>query len=425
MDSRLTSSVTALAAAAFLAGTSSAGLIIDDTSKIEDQALRERIGRAAERLKERGSDLDALEALLGFFGEAVVDTVGINVSYSFSDETKRAAYEAVLDWYSIDFLGKALTQGSDLARSWALRKLRHQAANSSPDPSDSRRRLGERGGVVDEAAKAEIRDAVMLVVREASPRTRGLALSVTMRVMLVEDRETFLKGHLDDAGVAVVAAAISALADTRGRGAGIEATVWSRLGTARDEDLIVACLRYLWLADRRGLDERKRRILEGLVDDPRVGERRAGFTGWRRRNPRRRVLTALAAALSQRARPEDPAMVALLLRLAEHRDDEVRYSAIRSLRNARTPEVGTRLVRFFREDEPQRVRGAALEVLGVFRRRDIVLAAARDEDEYIRSSSLYWLRHLGARGALEAALEDPSKHVRAGAARELKWMEGR
>ncbi len=81
-----------------------------------------------------------------------------------------------------------------------------------------------------------------------------------------------------------------------------------------------------------------------------------------------------------------------------------------------------KLVEFFGESEPQGVRSAALEILGIFKRRDVVLAAAKDESVNIRCEAMYWLRQLRAYDALEAALDDPSERVRERAARELKWL---
>ena len=336
MPARLSRLIVALAAFA-LGGICFAGGLIGDDSKIEDPKLRAKIARATESLRESGSGLAALEVLVGFFGEAVVDTVCSNVSYSFSDPTKKEAYIAILDWYSLEFLDKTLRQGSDLARYWALRKLWHQQMNSRPEPDDNYKRLAARGGIVNDAAKTKIRETVLKVAKEATPRTRGFAIFVVARVRLVENLRAFLEDNLNDENAAVVAAAISGLADIRGGDLELDDTVWARLENAKDEELVVACLDYLWLDDRTSLDERKQRILEGLLDNPRVGKYGLRSLRWGFVSPRSRVLQALARALSERATPENPRMIALLLRLAQEKDKRVRRGAIRSLRNASAP----------------------------------------------------------------------------------------
>ncbi len=372
----------------------------------------------------------------------MVDTIGTSHIYLYDDGPRKNAYTAMFqDWYPIGFLNRVLSEGSDLAVYWALRKIAHQTSISGLTYDNGKfvlgahaKRLEALGGLIDDKAKATIKNAVLKAERSASDRTKVQALKVITELGLAEDALTFLKEKLQrDNPPAITAAIISNITNCRHgeylcRSMGIEShnpdagkylepdpklddAIWNILSKAAMANVRTACLGYLWLIDKTSVSEDKQRLLETLAESTDDSIRKA-----------------VAAALGDRAVPKNPGMIDLALHLAaDDKDEDVRCAGILALRNVKTPEITQKLIEFFKPEQPGRVRMEALDTLEGWGEHhwDILIAASKDKDEWMRKRAMYHLRDMAtpeAIAALKDALHDSSKMVRDEAAEQLEWM---
>ncbi|MCY3023331.1 MAG: HEAT repeat domain-containing protein [Planctomycetota bacterium] len=384
--------------------------VYHDLGPIQDEKLRQKLAAAAAGLEKQPEDLASLETLVAFFGCEPLEHLGTSVVYVYDDETKKRAYAALVDAHSIAFLCEALTKGSDLAAEWALRLIAHQSRNDACRDTPYGKRLRDGDGVVNGNAIARLREPVLGALKSRPPRVRALALRGHLSFLPAEESRTFVRGYVEDKDELVAAAAISGCGY---RDAFLWPVLWRHLRTSKNEELLKACCSRLWLDDREdpGVTSEQQAILEQVA-----------------LHPDKTVRESLTLALSNYAVPACPKMIALLMKLAEDKEEYVRYSAIRSLRNAKTPEVNKKLLEFFDESQPEQVRSAALEILGTFGEANVttVIAASRDKRPNIRSDAAYWLRQIAtpeALTALEAMLHDPDKNVRSRAATEWDWAQ--
>ncbi|MEK7855285.1 MAG: HEAT repeat domain-containing protein, partial [Acidobacteriota bacterium] len=323
-----------------------------DDSPIDDAKLRNELAAATAALTTSDNDLKSLEVILNFFGEEHVKYVGVSFFFLSKDDVKQNAHKIIDDAHSVDLLARAITDGSDLAAYYAILRLSNQKLNSRLPIEEYHKHLMSRHGFIDEAAEALLREPLAIAMRSRTGRVRAAALKLLSDISDEKDRVPFVMKHIRDPDELVSAAAISQIGrDDRFRDQEVLPVVWHAIRNSNTEELLVSCCDFLWL--RSSIEQsdftRRAELFERLAA-----------------NSSTKVRQAVTRAISMASTAEAPRLIAILLKLAEDSEPLVRYDAIRSLRNAKTAEVRAKLLEYFDQGQPQMVRTAALEVLGVF-----------------------------------------------------------
>ena len=387
----------------FLVSITSMGMtFILDMASFKDATERERIDQAASSLLATNNDLPALETLLAFFGDGrLYSSFGGSLIYSNADVTMSKAHQAVYFNHSTNLLVAALNRGSESAAYWALYYLQNPMIKVPRSP-------------------AALPDAIITAEKDRSSKVRALALDAICDKGLVDDVPAFLKNRLQDRDEPVVAVALKRLAMINrahralpDRDIQTDQFVWRKLAETNTDELAISYLQYIW-----------------LVDDPEVNpaatEEQATLLDRLSRSTNSVVRAAAASAISEHATLANPAMITLLLHLADDKDEQVAGSALVGLRNANTPEINRVLRQYFNSTGPFLIRFDALGTLGHFgsKNLDVFLAAAKDSDPNIRGEATFYLRSTGgsnAIAALESLTNDPESNVRRQAATQLDW----
>jgi hypothetical protein len=260
--------------------------MICDPSPIVDPAQKKAVAAATEKLKKPQSDLKALEFLVEFFernalvlhhektDRTFLDTIGTNVAYGFADAQKREAYDALRDWYSIEFLEKAMTDGSAPAKRWALRTLMHQGINSRPCSLSKKDKafseLVSCGGLVTERVVRRLTPTLGTLMKSPDKRVSREASRVASHFGVLVDRKGFLKALRNPDEDAAASGIVSAL-EGIWVDPGFAEQVWRRLATAKTDGLRSACLYYDWLFEIEAFDDGKRRTIMWLLENFRGG----------------------------------------------------------------------------------------------------------------------------------------------------------
>lgn len=222
-----------VAALVLTLGLASAGgdVIRMDSTPVFTEKERADLQKATASLTGTGTDLAALEVLIPRF-DPEIESIGGSLLYAFQDPTRRAAWKALLDWYSIDFLERVLKTGSDRAAYWALRRL---------IPTLEKLRTAE------------------------SARTRAQCFEFIESNGLLTDREEFLKS-LQEKDEEKLSNSLAQMMDVPIRiNPKLTPEIWAVLIRAKSEQLIQTCLRYKWLFDLPTWDADKTRLLTHLI----------------------------------------------------------------------------------------------------------------------------------------------------------------
>ena len=388
----------------FLASITAIGeTFLMDATGFKDAAERAKIDQAASSLLATNDDLPALETLLAFFGDyRLYPTAGSFLFYSNADATTSKAHQAVGFNHSTNLLVAALNRGSESAAYWALYYLKIHSTIQVP------------------RRPAPLPDAIFAANKDRPPKLRAVALDVICDKGLTDDVPALLKSRLQDRDELVVAVAVSRLAMINrgqralpGRDVQTDQLVWRKLAEAKTDELAAGCLRYIWLVDDPNVN-------------PAVTETQATLLDSVSRSTHSAVRAAAARAISAHATPGSSAMIVLLLRLADDKDELVAGAALGGLDNADTPEINQVLRQYFNSKRSSLVRSAALGTLGHFgsKNPDVFLAAAEDSDPNIRADATMYLRLFGganALAALESLTNDPESNVRRQAVTQLEW----
>ena len=363
-----------------------------------DPATQEKVEAALTKLKESPSDVSAVEELLAI-EPRVAETVGTSEVFCSNAPVKSQALKWIQALRPVEVLVPSLERGSDAAVHWALRQIVFRKHN----------------GWFDKESLARLKPGIEMALAKPPPKTRAQAVRTMMVCLPEEEQKGFLKGLLKEQPDEVMAAAVEEFAnELRESDPEVEVLVAKWLGTSDDPVLLRSCCMYWWLVKSRS-------ALDVKAEEIGAFERLAGHRD-------ATVRHYVALAVSAVATPDRPRIVGILLRLTQDKDSSVNWQAVRSLRNANTPEVNARLRELFQPDQPQQIRPAAIEVLGIFGKDNLPLilnAAKGDKNPGVRGNAFYALRKIGTPEAgegLEAALLDPDKEVRRGGTEQLEWF---
>ncbi len=253
-----------------------------------------------------------------------------------------------------------------------------------------------------------------MILAKSPPATQAQAVRTMMAFLPSEDQKGFLKRLLTGWPDEVVAVAVEGFASQRESDPEVEAIVAKWLNGSDNPSLLRASCSYWWLVKSRSAPDVKEEEIAAF-------ERLAGHGD-------ATVRRDLTPAVEAGATPDRPRMIGILLRLTQDKDSSVSWRAVRSLRNANTPEVNAALRVLFKPDQPPHVSPAAIEVLGIFGKDNLPLiltAAQEDKDPSVRQNAIYALRKIGTPEAgegLEAALQDSDEGVRREAQTQLGWF---
>lgn len=378
-------------------GTAFGGVLRLDSTP-PDPAMQEKVRAALVKLKESPGDVAAVEALLAV-EPRVVEAVGTSESFSNSDPVLNSALNWSQSLQSAETLTASLEKGSNAAIHWALRQIVWRRSNDG----------------FDQEKLARMMPGIEMALVKPPPATRAQAVRTMLVCLPSDQRAGFLKGLLKRQPDEVVAAAVEEFANgLRQNNPEVEVIVARWLNASDNPTLLHACCSYWWLVKSRSASDVKE-------EDIAAFERLAGHQD-------SVVRLSVAHAVEAVATPGRPRMVGILLRLTHDKDSLVNWHAVRALRNANTPEVNARLRELFATDQPQDLRAAAIEILGIFGKRHLPLilsAAKADQDPSVRQNAVYALRQIGTPEAgkgLEEAARDPNKEVRSEAQTQLEWF---
>ena len=249
-----------------------AGMHIIDSVSITDEGRRKAIVAATTTLATTPTDMPALETLLQCLGPQVVNSVGVNTYYSFTDPVKEKAHAVLSVWYSTDFLTKVLEKGSDLAIYWSLRKIQLQEINSYGGWKDGRREFSKspdliaRKALVTPDVKRALIPTLKHLMQSPDKQTADFAARMVKDFGLLIDRQSFLES-LADPDEQKVAKALSEMMGTTRIDPLLTEEIWSLLNAAETDYLKYTCLRYPWLLEIKTFDAAKRRTLVHLLED--------------------------------------------------------------------------------------------------------------------------------------------------------------
>jgi hypothetical protein len=248
------------------------GILIRDTSHIADAAQREQLLKAVHALQEAPADLSALETLVRFVQAGVIGSGGSGIAYSYTDPAKAAGYAALSAWYPADFLVRVVAGGSDGAADWALRKIKHQEANSYSGWENGHRKLAgtpqllARRGLITPAVKRALVPALTKRLHSENKPLRACAENLVRDFGLLLDPKAFVKS-LKGMEEEEAAKALSDMMRTTRVDPLITEDIWQILGKARTDFLAFTCIRYPWLFDIERFDAAKQRVLVRLLED--------------------------------------------------------------------------------------------------------------------------------------------------------------
>lgn len=363
-----------------------------------DPATQEKVRAALTKLKESPIDVSAVEALLAI-EPRVAETVGTSEFFSSNAPVKSQALKWIQALQPVEVLVPSLEKGSNVAVHWALRQIVFR----------------EHNGWFDKESLARLMPGIEMALVKSPPKTRAQAVRTMMVCLPGEEQKGFLKGLLKEQPDEVMAAAVERFSgDLRESDPEVEALVAKWLRASDDPVLLRSCCHYWWLVKGRSAPVV---TVEEIASFERLAVHRDATVRYN-----------VALAIEDVTTPDRPRMIEILLRLTQDKDSSVSWDAVRSLRNANTPEVNARLRELFQPDQPQQIRPAAIEVLGIFGKENLPLiltAAKEDKDPGVRQNAFYALRKIGTPEAgkgLEAALLDPDKEVRRGGTEQLEWF---
>gem|GEM_PF-3237436 len=362
-----------------------------------EPAMQEKVKAALLKLKESPADITAIEVLLSV-EPRLVYFVGTNQHFSGTDPLRNEALLWCQTLHPAEVLVACLEKGADPAIHWALRQIVWRRSN----------------GGFDEQSQAQMMPGIEKALVKSAPVTRAQAVRTLVICLPSERSLPFLNGLLKDQPDEVIAAAIEGLAPRHEINQEIEGIVSKWLKTTDNPVLLHACCSYWWLTKSR----QSQIVIK--VEEIAPFERLAGHVD-------ATVRCSVTRALSGEVMAGQPGAVAILLRLTSDKDPLVQWQAVRSLRNAKTPAVNARLHELFALDQPADLRAVAMEVLGVFGKKNLPLmvkAAKTDPEPGVRQKAVYALRMIGtpeAGAALEVAANDSDANVQREAREQLEW----
>ena len=316
----------------------------EDASLITDPKQRAEISAALNALAKAPSDLPALEVALQTL-PFVVDNLGTLAFYQFADPLKTQVCDLLLAPASVDVLALAGSKGSDLAATWACRKITVHAMNADSPL------VQKAGGVIDAAAQARLKGPLLELLKRKDGTVRAAAVHALSPMFAAPDRPAFLKPLLKDQDVQVEAGALYQLFMMQCCDRDVEDAVAGFL-EKDDPNLLVDCC-WWWSARSRtnpALAAPQEAALIKLGGDPHAIVRRQ-----------------VADAMGAYATPQHPDLANMLLRMADSDSDEIaRANAVFALRNYRTPAVHEKLVEWSRQDQPDMVRQSAQSLLSEY-----------------------------------------------------------
>ncbi len=362
--------------------------------------LREKVETAFARIKESPADVSAIETLLAV-EPRVLKVAG--TWFSDTDPTLNAALHWAQSLQPAEVLQASLENGSDTAVEWALLQIVWRNYNDRFEGDNL----------------ARLMPGVQMAVSKAPAATRAQAVRTMLVCLPQEEKAGFLKGMLKDQPDEVIATAMENLGKCD-PDAEIYATKW--LATSDTPSLLCAACSYWRLEKERipvTVEDTEIAALERIATHPDKTVRRAVM--WALQDVTKPIWIPAA---EKRDRPR---LIGILLRLTYDTDSSVQFDAVRSLRNANTPEVNARLRELFASDPQQAIRRAAIEMLGVFGKENLALvlsAAKTDKDAGVRQMAVMALRTIGTPEAgkgLDAAQHDADAEVRDTARTQFAW----
>jgi HEAT repeat protein len=376
-----------------------------------DARTRETLTGAVAQLRKQPGDLEALATLAEFFGTERLRNVEEGGPLTAKENVVNEAWGILCAKQPIVLLATVIEKGKSPAVDWALHRATQQHIDSLAAASPAAPGKPQPDWFIGDEGRARLRDALLQAV-EARPAplcSRALFLAVEL-----EDRgnaKELARRYTAHANDEVAGEAIRALALRERPNTETANLAWRKLETSNSPVMLAACCQCIENAGRGApaLPAAKEDILDRVA-----------------KHPDRRVRVALAQALVSYARPNTPRLVGILLMLTDDKEPNVRTNAVESLRKADTPEVNERLTKLCDPSQPWWLRGPALETLAQFGAKNlaVVLAATKDEGQYVRYTAARCLNRIGtpeALAALEHLAEDPAEAVRKEAKAQLSY----
>jgi HEAT repeat protein len=257
---------------------------------------------------------------------------------------KTEAYKLILAHYSVEVLAQTMEKGSDLAAGWACTKVMVQGNNG--DNKD----VQASGGVIDAAAKAKLKDLVLGVIKRKDARARAAAVRALSTVLAKEEVGKVANGLMEDNDSPVRAAAIFQLGTNRVFDAEVDKGVQKALTESEDPQVLEACCQWWWLVREH--------------QEKTITAEQEALMVKRSTDSHAEVRRQVALAVAEYVTSEHPALVKMLLGMAEGDSDEyTRSSAVFSLRNVRTKAMHEKLMGWSKDDPSKPVREAADRLL--------------------------------------------------------------
>ena len=359
----------------------------------------------------------AVDTLLGVRPSVAV-SMGRGPVYGSTDPAAKQALEWLQKLQPADVLADCLEKGSDRVINWALRQIVWKRAHGWFAP----------------ASLPRLKAGVAKALEEALPATRAQAVRTMVLFHPDNVEPKFLKPLLQDPSDEVAAAALTCLTRSNSE---VDALVTAWLQTSDNSTLLQACCNYWSRKLRHSSSSPPEEVIDAFE---RLSQHRD-----------LKVRRAVAYAIENAATPAQPRLVGILLRLTydkypkgeprrliadAHPGDAVppgvilvAWDAVMCLRNANTPEVNARLQELFAQDQPEQIRMAAIEILGVFGKPNLPLiieAAKNDPLPEVRWVAVYDLRLIGtpeAGLALKATQNDPDSKVSKQAKVQYGWFQ--
>jgi HEAT repeat protein len=318
-------------------------LVIMDNGMITDPQEKAALGGAIDSLKANPSDLVALEAVLKAL-PLVSHNAGISVFLETKDPLKTQAIKLIQAHYSVAVLAQTLANGSDLAAQWACVKVIVQGNNG--DNKD----VQACGGVIDAGAKAKLKVLVLGVLQRKDAGARAAAVQALSTVLAKEELAPVAKGLMADQDAPVRAAAIYQLGTNGIFDAEVDQGVQKALTESNDPQVLEASCQWWWLVrehHEKSLTPEQEALMVRRSTDSHTEVRRQ-----------------VALAVAEYATTEHPALVQMLVGMADGDTDEyTRSSAVFSLRNVRTRAMHEKLMAWSKDDKSKPVRDAADRLL--------------------------------------------------------------
>ena len=329
---------------ALCASRAHAMMIVMDDSEIAAPQDRAAISDALNALQKDPNDLPAFEIILKTLPQ-VVDTICITAIYTFKDPLKTQVATAIQNPASIDALAQALTRGSDLAATWACRRITNQAMNA-----DSKA-VQTAGGVVGDDAKVKLKTPLLDSLKRKDPACRAAAIQALSRIISRTDLPLILKPLLKDSDPKAQAAAVWSLWNAGNFDAEVEVAIDGFL-QSKDSTLLSACC--WWWAMRA----------HGPQGNTHITPQQEAVFIKLAADPDKTVRHDLANAMGDYATPQHPDLAAMLIKMADSDpDDYARSTAVFALRNFRAPAVHEKLLQWSADGQPTMVKESAQRLL--------------------------------------------------------------